>query len=428
MEHGENGKIAEGNMNNAISAAPGRVDRVLIWIFLLALCVRLIYAVVFVGLQTVLPGDATEYIAYADNLVAGHGYTAWGHQAFRPPGYPGFLAAVFYLFGKSYPALKLVQILISSLIPVMVCLIGFKVASRKIALAAGTYACFHYGLFSEPSTVMSEAVFTSLFTATVLLLLHAREKMACGIAAGVSLALMVLTRPVGVLTIPLFLIWFCLVLDRKDLVRVTLPILAAFILVMSPWWVRNYKLYHAFVPVCLETGGVMLALHVPPAERDLDRYKDLSEYKKDRLQTKDALASLKRAGPVSFIKKGLVRLATFFYPFLPAYDITWFLMFPFWLVGMYAVVSQGNKPAYILFSSFIYFPIYFFFCPTTRYKHSISQFIALFAALGFFYLLDKYRNDKRFYFVLSGWVAANVVVWLNAPFFRAIALKAKGLY
>jgi 4-amino-4-deoxy-L-arabinose transferase-like glycosyltransferase len=414
-------------MNNGTSAAPGRVDRMLICIFLLALCARLVYAVFFVGLQTIPPGDTTEFLAYADHLVAGHGYTAWGRQAFRAPGYPGFMAAVFYVFGKSYPILKILQVLISSLIPVLVCLIGFKVASRKIAVLAGVYTCFYYGLVIEPSTIMTESTFTFLFTLTVFLFLRAREKVSYGIAAGMSLALMTLTRPVGLVALPLLFAWLYLILDRKHFVRTAAIIAAVSVAAMSPWWVRNYRIYHAFVPVCLETGAVMLYVHVPPENRDLNRYKHLSEYEADHLKTRDALASIRRAGPAAFLKKGLVRLATFFYPFVPAYDITWAFMCPFWLLGMYVMLKQGNKQAYILFIHFIYFPVYFCFCATTRFKYSISQFMILFASAGFFYLYEKHRNSRKFFAALFGWALANLVVWLNAPFFRAIALKAKGL-
>jgi 4-amino-4-deoxy-L-arabinose transferase-like glycosyltransferase len=415
-------------MDNRTHTLPDRVGKILIGIFLLALCVRLVHAIFFVGLQTLPPGDGNEFLAYADNLVSSHGYTAWGNQAFRAPGYPVFIAAVFYIFGKSYPILKILQVLISSLIPVLVCLIGFKIASRKIAILAGVYTCFYYGLVIEPSTIMTEATFTFLFTLTVFLFLRAREKASLAIAAGLSLALLTLTRPVGLVALPLFFAWLYFILSRKDFVRTAVIIAAVSVAAMAPWWARNYRIYHAFIPVCLETGAVMENVHIPMGKRTPNRYKGLSEYEKDRLKTQDALAHLKQQGAAPFLKGGLQRLATFFYPFVPAYDITWFFMCPFWLLGMYVIVKQRNKQAYILFLHFIYFPIYFFFCPTTRFKYSISQFMILFASAGFFYLFEKYRNNRKFHMALAGWTLANIIVWLNAPFFRAIALKAKELY
>ncbi len=419
-------QLCSEKMDNRMSAGPGRVDKTLVYIFLLALCLRLVYAVFFMGLQTIPSGDANEFLAYADNFLAGHGYTAWGAHAFRPPGYPGFIAAVFCVFGRSYPALKIVQVLISSFIPVLVYMIGLRVFPRKIAILAGFYTCFYYGLILEPSTIMSEAIFTFLFTLTVLLLLYAKEKAWCRIAAGVSIALMLLTRPVGLLTLPVFLVWLYLVLDRRELIRVAVTIAAVCVAVMAPWWARNYRIYKAFVPVCLETGMVLQVLHMPREKWTPVRYKNLPEYEKDRLKTRDTLVYLKQQGPAAFLKKALARTVTFFYPFVPAYDITWFFMVPFWLIGMYVIVMQRNKQAYILFTLAIYFPVCFFFSATTRHKYSISQFMILFASAGFFYLFDKYRNNVKLYAVTFGWAVLNLVVWMNAPFFRAILLRAKG--
>ena len=419
-------EFPEVHMDDKNKPFAGLSSRTLAGLFLLALCVRLVHGVFFVGLQTIPPGDASEYLAYADNLAAGLGYTAWGSQAFRPPGYPFFAAGVFYAFGKSIPALKLLQILISSAIPVLTAVIGSRLLSRTAGALAGLYACFYYGLFSEPSTIMSEATFTFLFTLTVLLMLRAREGFLRGGAAGVSLALAILTRPVALLTVPIFLAWLFLVLDRRSFIRTGAAVAAACVLAMSPWWARNYRVFGHFVPVCLETGGVMENTQVPLDLRTPERYEGLSEYEKDRLKTRDALAHVARRGPAAFLKQGLTRLSVFFYPFTPGYDVTWAFMVPFWLLGMYAVLRMKDRRPWILFVFSICFPIYFVFCATTRYKYSVSQFMILFAAAGFLYLYDKYRRNPVLYAALSGWALANLLVWLNAPFFRAAALRLKG--
>ncbi|HNW42948.1 MAG TPA: glycosyltransferase family 39 protein [Elusimicrobiales bacterium] len=417
------------NAKNRIKAAFDSVDKTLVWIYLLALAVRLVWAVHFVGLDFFpMDDDGSDFFEYARNLAAGRGYIGGGgSQGFRPPGYPFFLAGIFYVFGESNAAVKIVQCLLSSLTPVLVYLIGLKLAARRVAVAAGFYAAIYFGLLIEPARYMSEATFTFLLTLTVFLFLRIREKRSAAIAAGIALALLVLTRPVGIVTLPLFVVWLYLVFDRRTFIRVTLTGAAACALTMAPWWIRNYRVYHAFVPVCLQTGMV-IGGNSPHVKQATPGYtENMSEYEVDRLNVKQGLAARKQMSLAKTLKVGMLRLVTFFYPFLPAYDLTWFFMFPFLVIGMYAALREGNRPAYILFNFGIYLPIYFFVCATTRYRHSVAPLMILFASLGFFYLYDKYGAGKKYQAALAGWTAANLLVWLNAPAFRSIALKVKDL-
>lgn len=424
MVYMKNGTILAGNMRNKIAAAFDSIDKILVWMFLLAFCLRLAWAVFVAGLDYFPPGDdAPNYFEYARNLVAGKGYIAEGGRAFRAPGYPFFLAAVFYVFGESNSAVKIVQCVVSSLIPVLVCLIGLQVSTRRVAVAAGLYTCVYYGLVNEPSRYMTEATFTFLFTLTVWLFLRAREKPRAAAAAGAALGLMLLTRPVGILSLPVFLAWLWLVLDRRTFVRRAAVIAAACLLTLAPWWIRNYRVFHAFVPFntqFLITGQVEDDKVAPT------RYEKIATNEYGALMPRDGRQTLMQVGVQGFWKQGFERMATFFYPFVPGFDITWFFLLPFWLVGMYAALRQGNRPAYILFNLAIYFPMYFFISATTRYKYSVSPFIIVFASMGFYYLYEKYRAGRKYYAVLLAWTAANLAVWLYAPWFRALALKAKG--
>jgi len=411
-------------MKNKLSAAFNSLDKILIWMFFLALGLRLAWAVFFAGLDYFPPGDdAPNYFEYARNLVAGKGYIAEGGRAFRAPGYPVFLAAVFYVFGESNSMVKIVQCAVSSLIPVLVCLIGLQVSTRRVAVAAGFYTCLYYGLINEPSRYMTEATFTFLFTLTVWLFLCARESARAGAAAGVALALMLLTRPVGLLSLPVFLAWLYLVLDRRTFVRRAATIAAACLITLAPWWIRNYRVFHAFIPFNTQ---FLIAGKIDNDKLAPTRYEKLATNEYGALMPSDGMQGLMQVGVPGFWRQGLERVATFFYPFVPAFDITWFFMCPFWLVGMYAALRQGNRPAYILFNLAIYFPMYFFFNATTRYKYSVSPFIIVFASMGFYHLYEKFQAGRKFYGVLVGWTAANLAVWLYAPWFRALALKAKG--
>src|SRR5690348_3327991 len=83
------------------SLHPGRLYTL---IFLLALAVRL----AFIALFWMPPeSDRIWNDAVARNLLAGHGFTASQSEpripgVFRTPGYPAFVAAIYYVAGYSY--------------------------------------------------------------------------------------------------------------------------------------------------------------------------------------------------------------------------------------------------------------------------------------------------------------------------------------
>jgi 4-amino-4-deoxy-L-arabinose transferase-like glycosyltransferase len=87
--------------------------------------------------------DAETYFRAASALAAGEG---WPEPVYwQPPGYPYFLAAVLWLAGPDFLAIRLVQAILGALTAALTCAIGTRVFGRGVGLAAGLVVA-GYGL------------------------------------------------------------------------------------------------------------------------------------------------------------------------------------------------------------------------------------------------------------------------------------------
>jgi hypothetical protein len=131
-----------------------------------------------------------------------------------------------------------------------------------VGLWAGALAAVFPPLVSLCGTIVSEALFLPLELALALVLVGLARRPAAvrwSILAGALCGLALLTRAVA-------LVWavVALVAVGRSVVsgrprrRSLAGLLAAFVVVMAPWTVRNLDVLHAFVPVTTE-GGYTLA-------------------------------------------------------------------------------------------------------------------------------------------------------------------------
>lgn len=395
--------------------------------FFLALAVRLGY-LFYSGFSAVPDPDTSHYLAYSENMLKGLGYTDGQWRAFRAPGYPAFAAAVYYIFGPSIPILKTAQALLSSAVPVLIYYIGLRTGGRLAGLAAGFFSCFYFGLVFEPYHLLSEAVFTPLFALSVLLLLKTEDHWAYALAAGASLGLTTLSRPVGLVILAAAGLWLFIKYPPRRALGYTLAAALALCVVMAPWWVRNYRVFNAFVPVCIETGFVLKDTRVPEAMAQFNDH--LPELERDRLNTREAVAYLKTRELPELLRGSVINLLTFLHPFMPLYDFTYALILPFWLYGVYQVLKTRNTNAMLLFSMFIYFPVAFVFCGTARHRHSVGPYFILLAALAAAALFEKYRNSaarRPLLWALAAWCAINVGILLYPDPVRLFLKRMAGV-
>ena len=131
-----------------------------------------------------------------------------------------------------------------------------------MALVAGAIAAVFPPLVLVGSSLLSESLFIPLVLAAVLAALRHRATatgVRWALTSGALAGLAALTRGNGVaLVIPLgFLVWSRRPRLRPAALAAPAALVAAAVVVLIPWTVRNAAVMHAFVPISTEGGYVV---------------------------------------------------------------------------------------------------------------------------------------------------------------------------
>ena len=237
----------------------------------LALALRLVFGLAY-WVDKPLTHDEREYLALANSLAAGRGFTygpdhqsGTAQQFGRAPIYPMFLAAIGATGGAAQRGaptrVKIAQAIVGALDVLLIGAIALRSAGPRAGVAAALLAAIYPPLVWYPAYVLSETLYSliALASAFVLQLAVDRSERERSARAGGPLALLsgalvgaaVLTRPSMLFFIPVAVIW--LAARRRHVLA--LALVAATAAVVTPWTARNYRVYDRFVLVASE-GGV----------------------------------------------------------------------------------------------------------------------------------------------------------------------------
>ena len=187
-----------------------------------------------------LGGDELGYDGLARDVLAGHGFTWPG----RVPLYPLWLAALHTLFGPSYVVITWAQALVSATVVPLAVALGRRAAGPLAGLVAGSLAAVSFVLVRQPSSLLSEVLFTPLVLVVALALWRALDRPSGGTVAlaGAAVGVANLVRPTLVLfpVVVLALLVYRLGWRRGSALGAVC--IAATLLVQSPWMVHNARL------------------------------------------------------------------------------------------------------------------------------------------------------------------------------------------
>jgi len=177
-----------------------------------------------------------------DRLIATKG--PYRYESRRTPFYPGYLAAVYGLFGFEPRAAVFIQCWLGALTCVLVFLIAVFLGGKRAGVWAGVLLAFDLGSLVYTNLIMTETWFALLITAGVLFLLAGvqQRRHAYVVFAGLLLGLAALCRPAALYLIPLVAGWAFVAMPggwrRNTLCGAT--ILVASGACLFPWFYRNY--------------------------------------------------------------------------------------------------------------------------------------------------------------------------------------------
>ena len=198
----------------------------------------------------------------ARSIVSGHGFGSpfadTGLSALLPPVYSYLLAGIFKLFGIETGASVIAALSLNSLFSALTCIPVYLIAKRgfgdRVAKWAGWgWAFSPYGIYYGADWAWSTCLVTLELSCLFLFAwrLEKSSRTRDWLAYGALCALAALTEPVVMAVLPLLGVWsfYQLYRSQRPWKGPMLAAALAGVAVLSPWMVRNYELFHRFVPV-----------------------------------------------------------------------------------------------------------------------------------------------------------------------------------
>lgn len=391
--------------------------RALLALFIAAAAARLAYFALNAS-DGAIGSDSLEYIEYAKSLVNSFSFQYGQARAGRPPLYPVFLAAIFKSTGFSLTAVILVQILISSAIPLLVYKIASAYTDSGRAFLPALYTCFYYGLFEQPSRILSETLFTFLLVLGAYLFIKGyRENRLYLALAYLAFAFSALTRSLTVI-LPAVMPLVFLKGDVLKGFKGYLAFLCIFAAALTPWALRNYSIFQAVIPVNIQSGLGFYGTNNANANGQayivfLDEIENsnLSEYEKDRLYLKRGLKYVASMSPADILKSLIKKTGALFYPFLPRYDITFALILPFFFYGLFLFVKEPDPVRMIILVPVAVLAVVtVVFYANPRIRAPFAPFMVLIA----FHALERFtdKTGAKGRLALSLWAVINVALFI----------------
>jgi hypothetical protein len=174
----------------------------------------------------------------------------------HPPGYSMVMALSFKLLGETEGPLRWLQIICDAAEAVLVFAIAVELLPVGLAVTAATLMALspHASYYSLRLSPDSLAVLPVLFAVYLLIRAIKRPRLLTIILAGLMLGLSCWLRANALLLAPFLALALTILLKRrKRLLHASLLVAATF-LVISPITIRNWVVYHRFIPISLPTG------------------------------------------------------------------------------------------------------------------------------------------------------------------------------
>ena len=406
-----------------------RSKQLLTLILLAAILVRLLIALYMGDQVTVLPGihDQVSYDALARSLLAGRGYTfSKNWYPFTPANtptahwsfiYPLYLAGMYSITGYHPLAARIVQGVVGgALICFLVYRIGRRVVDEDTGLVgAGLAAIYGYFVYYNVA-LMTETFFIVfvLFSLYLSLELKERPTVTRWILLGLTLGMAALFRQTILLFVPFLLLWL-LFEARKREVRwwhFTLPIVVIALLI-APWTVRNYLIYHQFLPLNSNAGYAFYASNNPNLGTDWrnelvvvpvpEELVGQNEAKLNQALTLKGFEFI-IADPLRYLWLNMDKTLEYF-KFWPSSDssiisnlgrvLSFGLYLPFMLLGLGLSLSRWRSFVPLYLFMVIHTGIHLLSWPALRYRLPVDAVLMVFAGLTLIELANQFKTWRR---------------------------------
>jgi len=207
----------------------------------------------------------------ARSIAEGHGFSSplfeeTGPTAWITPVYPYLVAGVFKVFGVYTKASAIVLVSLNALFSSLVCIPLFLIARRsfgeRIAMWSGwTWVFFPYAIYFPVERIWETWLATLLLSLLFLITLNLEDddRRSTWVLWGALWGLEALTSPSALAVLPFLAGWIIYRRFRSRRSWLVPNVLAGavFIVIVTPWFIRNYEVFHRFVPFRDNMGLVL---------------------------------------------------------------------------------------------------------------------------------------------------------------------------
>jgi 4-amino-4-deoxy-L-arabinose transferase-like glycosyltransferase len=356
--------------------------------------------------------DSADYQALAQNILAGKPYLVTGMLAKRMPGYPIFMAGIYFVFGMRQWAVLLVQAVCGGLTAGIAGFLGRRI-SPLTGLAAGLFTVLDPLSIGFSASLLSEIPFTLTLLLSLLLTVRIMEKpedLLQWVLLGALWAIGVYLRAEAVLCIFPLLAWMVLMNPKSDetVKRLAGPIAVVLLVFLGlmPWWMRNFQNFHEDFFRLTTLEGISLYEAVYPGANGGPKQSEialppemwgLNESQRDLAWKQMALVQI-RNDPARMLRLAVIKIARTWSPWLNASGYAsaklnailtlWYaLLYLLALLGMFwrRPNKRFEQPALL---GVVVIPILYFtlmhalFIGSVRYRVPIMPEVCILAAIG----------------------------------------------
>jgi 4-amino-4-deoxy-L-arabinose transferase-like glycosyltransferase len=387
-------------------------QRWLLTLFTVALIARIVWVLLHTGEGLSFSDDAKAYHDLAVNLVERHDFVTAidpPHRidipyASRPPLTPFVLATAYSVFGPHLLAGQMLLAVLGASTVVAVYLLGKDLFSSEVAILGSVLVALYPFFVFLAAVPLTENVAIPLNAFVALALTRGAKSGAWhhAAASGGLLGLATLNRPQVLgffpLLVPLVALGWGSGWNAK--VRSLVMMLACSAVVIAPWVVRNYIVFHHWVPVSLQGGSALYQGNNQYAQTALTKlelgargwYNDprwgrdlagLSPVDADRVAFDQGVGFM-REHPVHALDYAVQKVSIFFGAYEhPVSWASWYPVLALSLLGFWWTAREWRRllPIYLLVAQTILTAAIFTSMP--RFRAPVEPFFIVLAALAF---------------------------------------------
>ena len=233
----------------------------------ICICTSLYYGNrLLLGSFETFDNDDGRYIRSAITLIDTGKFTCkYPDQStvFMMPGMVFLLVPFVKMFGMwgAITAFRIFQAIMQTVTMYIFFLIARRIFGSKFAIISTGLTMLYLPVIYTTTLILSEIPFLFLFSLLTLLIIHAVETKRTGIyiAGGFCWGACALFRPIiAAFPVVILILWIIKKYKIRDIVKFTLIAATCFVIVLSPWWIRNYVTFHKFIPFTIATGNPAL--------------------------------------------------------------------------------------------------------------------------------------------------------------------------